>query len=101
MMLVRHHHVHGHVLLRGRDRGSDEGSAVCAACSGETIIGFPVPDAKTPAEASKAGTRRFIEAFSQRRSHYVPAVAPHAVYTNSDETLKAARALANRYNARW
>ena len=29
----------------------------------------------------------------------VPAVAPHALYTNSDETLKAARALANRYSA--
>ena len=29
----------------------------------------------------------------------MPAVAPHAVYTNSDETLKAARALANRYDA--
>ena len=29
----------------------------------------------------------------------MPAVAPHALYTNSDETLKAARALANKYNA--
>ena len=29
----------------------------------------------------------------------VPAVAPHALYTNSDETLKAARALANKYSA--
>ncbi len=29
----------------------------------------------------------------------VPAVAPHALYTNSDETLKASRALANKYNA--
>src|SRR5579871_6363328 len=29
----------------------------------------------------------------------VPAVAPHAIYTNSDETLKAARALANKYSA--
>ena len=27
------------------------------------------------------------------------AVAPHALYTNSDETLKAVRALANKYNA--
>src|SRR5205085_10554329 len=27
------------------------------------------------------------------------AVAPHALYTNSDETLKASRALANKYNA--
>ena len=29
----------------------------------------------------------------------VPAVAPHALYTNSDETLQAARALANKYHA--
>ena len=29
----------------------------------------------------------------------VPAVAPHALYTNSDETLKAARALANKFDA--
>ena len=29
----------------------------------------------------------------------VPAVAPHALYTNSDETLKASRALANKYQA--
>ncbi len=29
----------------------------------------------------------------------MPAVAPHALYTNSDETLKASRALANKYNA--
>ena len=27
----------------------------------------------------------------------IPAVAPHAIYTNSDETLKACRALADRY----
>ena len=26
-------------------------------------------------------------------------MAPHALYTNSDETLKASRALANKYNA--
>ena len=29
----------------------------------------------------------------------MPAVAPHALYTNSDETLKASRALANKYDA--
>jgi 5-methylthioadenosine/S-adenosylhomocysteine deaminase len=64
---------------------------------GETIIGFPVPDAKTPADSLK-----LAEAFLQRFRNdplIVPAVAPHAIYTNSDETLKAARALANRYNA--
>jgi len=63
---------------------------------GETIIGFPVPDAKTPADAL-AYTEKFIQRF-KNDPLITPAVAPHAVYTNSDETLKAARALANKYS---
>jgi 5-methylthioadenosine/S-adenosylhomocysteine deaminase len=62
---------------------------------GETIIGFPVADNKTPADAL-AFTERYIKRF-QHDPLIVPAVAPHAVYTNSDETLKASRALANKY----
>jgi 5-methylthioadenosine/S-adenosylhomocysteine deaminase len=62
---------------------------------GETIIGFPVPDNKTPADAIQF-TERYITRF-RNDPLIVPAVAPHAVYTNSDETLKAARALANKY----
>jgi 5-methylthioadenosine/S-adenosylhomocysteine deaminase len=64
---------------------------------GETIIGFPVADAKTPAE-----TLRFTERYLARFRGdplVTAAVAPHALYTNSDETLKAARALANRFGA--
>ncbi len=64
---------------------------------GQTIIGFPVPDAKTPAEGL-ARTEAFLGRF-RGDSLIVPAVAPHALYTNSDETLRAARALANRYQA--
>jgi len=64
---------------------------------GETIIGFPVPDAKTPKD-SLAFTEKYLARF-HNDPLIVPAVAPHALYTNSDETLKAARALANRYNA--
>ncbi|MDQ6699750.1 MAG: amidohydrolase [Acidobacteriota bacterium] len=64
---------------------------------GETIIGFPVPDAPTPADSLKF-TERFLARF-HNDPLIVPAVAPHAIYTNSDETLKSARALANRYNA--
>ncbi len=64
---------------------------------GETIIGFPVPDAKTPADAL-ALTARYLERF-RNDPLVVPAVAPHALYTNSDETLRAARALANRFGA--
>jgi 5-methylthioadenosine/S-adenosylhomocysteine deaminase len=62
---------------------------------GETIIGFPVPDNKTPAEGLKF-TERFITRF-RNDPLIVPAVAPHALYTNSDETLRASRALANKY----
>ena len=64
---------------------------------GETVIGFPVADAKTPAVAL-AFTEKYLRRF-RNDPLIVPAVAPHALYTNSDETLKAARALANKYGA--
>jgi 5-methylthioadenosine/S-adenosylhomocysteine deaminase len=62
---------------------------------GETIIEFPVADNKTPQEALS-----YAEKFIQRwkgDSLIVPAVAPHAPYTNSPETLKACKALSDRY----
>jgi 5-methylthioadenosine/S-adenosylhomocysteine deaminase len=61
---------------------------------GETIIQFPVADAKTPAE-SLARTERFAKEFAGD-DLITPAVAPHAMYTNDSETLKACRALADR-----
>jgi 5-methylthioadenosine/S-adenosylhomocysteine deaminase len=64
---------------------------------GETIIGFPVADNKTPA-AGLAYTERYLKRF-QNDPLITPAVAPHALYTNSDETLKACRALANKYGS--
>lgn len=66
---------------------------------GESVIGFPSPDARTPKDGL-AYAERFIQKFRQKfgnDSLVVPAVAPHALYTNSDETLKAARQLANQY----
>ena len=66
------------------------------AVLGETIIGFPVPDAKTPAEGL-ARTEAFIRRFKDDPL-VTPAVGPHALYTNSDQTLKACRALANKYS---
>jgi 5-methylthioadenosine/S-adenosylhomocysteine deaminase len=63
---------------------------------GQTIIGFPAPDYKTPEEALAAA-----EAFVRRFANdgwIVPAPAPHAIYTNRDETIRASRRLANRYN---
>ena len=64
---------------------------------GETIIGFPVADAKTPADALKL-TESYLQKY-RGDALIVAAVAPHAVYTNSDDTLKASRTLANKYNA--
>ena len=64
---------------------------------GETVIGFPAPDFKTPAD-TLAFTDKFLSRFHDDPL-VVPAVAPHAIYTNSDETLKACRALANRHGA--
>ena len=62
---------------------------------GETIIGFAAPDAKTP-EAALRFTENFIRRF-RGDPLITPAVAPHALYTNTDATLRACRALANRY----
>lgn len=64
---------------------------------GQTILRLPAPDAKTPEEAL-AFTERFLRRF-QGHPLVVPAVAPHALYTNRDDTLQAARQLANRYRA--
>jgi 5-methylthioadenosine/S-adenosylhomocysteine deaminase len=64
---------------------------------GETIIGFPSPDSKTPNIALEF-TDRFLSRFHDDPL-IVPAVAPHAIYTNSDEILQACRALANRHGA--
>ena len=62
---------------------------------GETIIGFPAPDNKTPQAALEA-TEKFIQAYADDPL-IVPAPAPHALYTNSNESLQAARRLADKY----
>lgn len=61
---------------------------------GETVIQFPVADAKTPADAL-ARAETFAQAFAGD-DLITPAVAPHAPYTNDTATLKACRALADR-----
>ncbi|MEO5923578.1 MAG: amidohydrolase [Bryobacteraceae bacterium] len=63
---------------------------------GQTIIGFPAPDFKTPAE-QLAGAEAFLKKYD-RDPLITPAVAPHAIYTTPDETLQAARALADKYS---
>ena len=62
---------------------------------GQTVIQFPVADAKTPADAlGRAET--FINAF-KGDPLITPAVAPHAMYTLDGPTLMAARGLAIRH----
>jgi 5-methylthioadenosine/S-adenosylhomocysteine deaminase len=67
------------------------------AVLGQTIIQFPVPDAKTPAD-ELARTEAFLKQFAGDEL-IVPAIAPHSMYTLDTATLKAARALAMRTRA--
>jgi 5-methylthioadenosine/S-adenosylhomocysteine deaminase len=62
---------------------------------GQSVIQFPVPDAKTPADAL-ARAEAFIREFKDD-ALIVPAVAPHAMYTNDRSTLEACAALARKY----
>lgn len=63
---------------------------------GQTVIQFPVADAKTPAEAL-ARAEAFIRQF-QHDPLVTPAVAPHAMYTLSADDLKACAALGRKYD---
>jgi 5-methylthioadenosine/S-adenosylhomocysteine deaminase len=62
---------------------------------GQTIIQFPVADAKTPADAL-ARAEKFIREFKDN-GLIVPAVAPHALYTNDKTTLVASAELGRKY----
>jgi 5-methylthioadenosine/S-adenosylhomocysteine deaminase len=62
---------------------------------GQTIIQFPVPDAKTPQEGL-ARAEAFIKEF-EKDDLIVPAVAPHSAYTLDAKALLASRALATKY----
>lgn len=64
---------------------------------GETIIDFPVADNKTNAEAM-AYVEKFVKHW-QGNELIVPAIAPHAPYSVSEEHLKAARAFSDRTGA--
>src|SRR5215813_12147108 len=61
---------------------------------GETVIDFPVADNKTY-EAGLAYSEKFIQKW-KGNALIVPAIAPHAPYTVSEDHLKAARALSDR-----
>ncbi len=67
------------------------------AVLGETVLDFPAPDNKTW-DAALSYTERFIKKW-QNDALIVPAIAPHAPYTVSQEHLIAARDLSNRLSA--
>jgi len=62
---------------------------------GQTIIGFPVADAKTPAEGL-ARAERFMNAY-RGDPLIVATVAAHSMYTVDASDLKATRDLARKY----
>lgn len=64
---------------------------------GETIIGFPAPDNKTSA-AAFAYTENFLTHW-KNDPLITPAVAPHSIYTCSEQLLKDSAALARAYHA--
>jgi 5-methylthioadenosine/S-adenosylhomocysteine deaminase len=64
---------------------------------GESVLDFPVPDNKTPADAF-GYTERFIRRW-QGDPLITPAVAPHSIYTCSEKTLLDAALLARHYRA--
>ena len=63
---------------------------------GETIIKFPVADAKTPADALKRAEAYIVE--FRHDPLITPAVAPHSAYTLDRATLLACRDLALKYD---
>lgn len=62
---------------------------------GQTILQFPVPDAKTPAQGLERA-ERFIRQF-RNDPLIVPTVAPHALYTNDKTSLLASAELGRKY----
>ncbi len=66
------------------------------AVLGETILKFPAPDAESY-EQGLDYTRRFIEQW-QEHPLITPAVAPHAPYSNTEETLRACIDVATQYD---
>lgn len=62
----------------------------------ETIVDFSAPDAKKPFGGLDY-SRKFIEKW-KGDTLITPGIAPHAPYTNSDESLKEAYEISKKYN---
>ena len=63
---------------------------------GQTVIEFPVPDAKTPPDALRRAEALAKEFAGDEL--ITPSIAPHAVYTLDAKTLSAVSELARRLN---
>jgi len=62
----------------------------------ETVLNFSAPDAKEPFGGLDY-SRHFIEKW-QNDDLITPGIAPHAPYTNTDESLKEAYEISKKYN---
>ena len=62
---------------------------------GETMLRFKSPDSPSPKDTLQY-TEKFIQQF-KNDPLIVPAPAPHAIFTNDDADLRAARKLADKY----
>ena len=62
----------------------------------ESIINFPAPDSNKPF-GGLAYSKEFIEKWADDQL-ITPGIAPHAPYTNDDESLKKAYELSKKYN---
>jgi 5-methylthioadenosine/S-adenosylhomocysteine deaminase len=74
-------------------RATDESGL--RAVLGQTIIGFPAPDFKTPEDALRA-TEAFVLKWKDH-PRIVPSVAPHALYTTDIEVVAKAREISRRH----
>ncbi len=63
---------------------------------GETILRFKSPDSATANDALQYA-EKFIQQY-KNDALIVPAPAPHAIFTNDDSDLRAARRLADKYS---
>lgn len=64
---------------------------------GQTVLKFPSPDAES-FEDSLVYTRRFLEEWADHPL-VVPAIAPHAPYSNTDDILRRCVELATEFDA--
>jgi len=80
------------------DAGAEEVKAAgMRGVLGETVLDFPVPDSKSPAQTF-AYTEKFLLRW-KGDALIRAAVAPHSIYTCSEKTLRDAAALARKYGA--